>query len=640
MPNRTLCFNWGSLPGARKNKRRLQFEDAEDGYFVCPVSSCLHQGFKSKRGLRKHVNNQHEWYLFFDTQPEVKREDAQERRATKQKASTNKQPSFSIDSGSGAEFAAWLQTPCGGGKSKKDARQIAKRAMKYLMCCSGDNEDGLCAPETYIDCCVGSPTMLMKFLKVIDEEWGLKSSGAISYLHSVTDLLDFRKCHGVPDSTLRLFAATEVYLRRSKSSLYKKRNMEYSRDLSLESLIARKSWASLEEVEKVVPFHSERYREIFEKAGRDDGKDVTVSELAFATRFIITFLLLRVKCTRPMSLQYLTMEMLDYATEHGGFVDQTKFKTNQQFVFDTLKFSDDALDVINTYRGRIRPLCSPKCEFVIVTTSGTQYTSFCSAMSILTHEAIQRHITPTRYRAIVESESVERLDPDQQAVITQDQKHSSFVAKRFYQKKLSRSVAVEGLNAMRELVGENRDQHTGILAGALRGDSSVSEGEDLSVSPNTKPADDGEPPAAASSLTTPILSGETHVTQEDTPRPLEASSPADVNLSHADPITIDDESVPTTDAVSLQASVQVTPTDDIEVKKEEIRTGKRFLTFTAREDDHLREGFKKYGSSKKKWSDILKDNTFSFQEGRTRDSLRVRATSLGLEKKKSKISRK
>ena len=77
-------------------------------------------------------------------------------------------------------------------------------------------------------------------------------------------------------------------------------------------------------------------------------------------------------------------------------------------------------------------------------------------------------------------------------------------------------------------------------------------------------------------------------------------------------------------------------TDDIDIKKEELRSGKRFLTFTKEEDKNLRAGFLKYAKSTKKWSDILNDKELLFQEGRTRDSLRVRATSLGLDKAKHK----
>ena len=599
-------------------------EETEIGMFICPVLGCLHEGFKSKRGLRKHINNIHEWYLYFDFQPPVKREEAQPRPTSKRKAPTHKYPSFSTQRGVGSQFAEWLQTPCGGGKTAKDSKQIATRAMKYLMFCAGDSEDGLCAPNSYIDCCLGSPTMLMKFLQTSSEEWDLKASGALSYLHAITDLIDHRKCQGVPDATLRLFAVVEVYLRRSKTTLYKKRTLEYARDLSLEALMAEGSWASLEDIEKVIPHHSARYEELFRQAGDTAGVQLTVSEVAFATRFIITFLLLRVKCTRPMSLQFLTMQMIDSANANGGFVDQSKFKTSETFAFDTLKFSPAALDILGGYCARIRPLCNPKCEYVILTTSGTQYTAFCNAMSMLTFDAIGKHITPTRYRAIIETASLERLEPDKQAIISRDQKHSSYVAKRCYQKQLSRSVAVNGAEAIKDLVGTQRDEHTEALADSLRIDNT-----------ETAPTAEG---GNVNSMR-PAL-GETQTIGE-TPSPSTPVEVAIVSSPATALITVEDGDRPDREvdrvgngAKGIAANLVVS--DDIDVKREELRNGKRFLTFTKEEDKYLRSGFEKYAKSGKKWSDILNDKEFEFQDGRTRDSLRVRATSLGLGRSKKK----
>ena len=603
MSSRTLCFNWFNLDGARKKKRKLYLEPGDDGMYLCPVTSCLHVGFKSQRGLRKHITNKHEWYYFFDTQPTVKREEAQNHPLERRKASTHKQPAFAIDQGCGYDFVQWLQTPCGGGKLQKEAKQIAKRGMKFLMCCVGDSEDGICAPEYYIDCCVGSPTMLMKFLKVILENWGLKSSGALSYMQAISDLCDFRKCHGVPDTTLRLFAVTEVYLRRTKSTLQRKKNVEYSRDLSLETLIARQSWASLTDMEKVIPHHSANYQTIFKKASASTEDVLSVSELAFATRFLVTFLLLRVKCTRPMSLQYLTVDMVEAAAKNGGFVDQTQFKTANQFLFDTLKFSDDALDVVQTYINRIRPLCKPKCDYVILTTKGNQYTAFCSALSLLTHEAIGQHITPTRYRQIIESESVDRLSKEQQEVISKDQKHSSYIARRSYQKKLSREVAIEGAAVMTQLVGsDQREKHTGVLAGSLRDDMAE---EQVKLVPNS--------------------------IEKEANQPDDETIPAVIDV---DPITIMDGDPAFTSAETEDtASSNLTVNDNIEVKKEELEVKR--LCFTPEEDSYIKAGVSKYKHSTTKWSDILKDTEYKFHSSRKRDALRMRANSLGLAKAKT-----
>ena len=74
--------------------------------------------------------------------------------------------------------------------------------------------------------------------------------------------------------------------------------------------------------------------------------------------------------------------------------------------------------------------------------------------------------------------------------------------------------------------------------------------------------------------------------------------------------------------------------DDIEVKKEGLDEGK--LLFSTAEDGYLKAGIEKYKSSRRKWSDIMKDPEFKFREGRTRDALRMRASTLGLEKTKPK----
>ena len=71
--------------------------------------------------------------------------------------------------------------------------------MKFLMSSLGENDDGTCAQDSYIDCCVGSPSMLMRFLRLIMEEWGLKSAASLAYMQAITDLCDFRKRHGVED---------------------------------------------------------------------------------------------------------------------------------------------------------------------------------------------------------------------------------------------------------------------------------------------------------------------------------------------------------------------------------------------------------------------------------------------------------
>ena len=422
MPRKTLNVDWKSVSGAAVSKRMLKLKRNEDDNFLCPIETCLHVGFKSDRGLRKHVNTMHPWYFYFDKQPIINRSEVAINESIRRKSSTHNIPAYSLDDGMGREFLDWLKTPCGGGKTKKQAVQIGRRAMKFLMSSIGDTEVDKSVSDEFIDCCVGSPSIVINFFKLATEEWRLSSSAALNYMKAINDLMDFRKSNGVTDDVLRSFTVAEVYIRRGKENLSKKKKVEYSRNLDLEQLICRKSWASVEEMEQVIPYHTPKYKYVLDQCKREEGFP-TISHLAFATRFIATFLFLRVKCTRPMTYQYISLQMLQNAKKNGGFIDQTAFKTEQQYAFDTLILSEDVLQVLDSYVDVIRPRLNPTCNYLLLTTNGKQYTALGSAMSLLVHQAIEKYVNPTRYRQIIESQSAQCLTPDEMDAVSKDQKH-------------------------------------------------------------------------------------------------------------------------------------------------------------------------------------------------------------------------
>ena len=139
-----------------------------------------------------------------------------------------------------------------------------------------------------------------------------------------------------------------------------------------------------------------------------------------------------------MTILYITLQMMEVARINGGFIDQTEFKTVATYTFDTLIISEEVIKVLDCYISHVRPLLNPVCNYLLVSTVGKQYTSFTTAMTLLVKEAIGKYINPTRYRQIIESESSTRLTLTEQEIISNDQKHSSDVAKRFYRKHLSR----------------------------------------------------------------------------------------------------------------------------------------------------------------------------------------------------------
>lgn len=325
---RRLQVNWKALVGAAHGKRTLKLRPNRQNLYTCPVKLCLHGDFKSCRGLRKHINMKHPWYYYFDEQPVVKREDMVDVQQTPKRASTACKPSFSLDDGIGHDFLIWLGTSCGGGKNKRESLHTGKRAMKYFMQAMGNNENEVRLTNEFVDCCLSSASIFMSFLKTIEDEWKVGPSGALNYVKAITDFIDFRKASGVSDNTLRCFTVVEVYLRRAKENLRKRKNLECNRNLDLETLIARNSWASIEEMEEVIPFHMRQFKTIIQKCSdSDQSRLLTKAELVFCIRFITTLLFLRVKCSRPMTYQFLTVDMIDKARNNGGFVDQKEFKT-------------------------------------------------------------------------------------------------------------------------------------------------------------------------------------------------------------------------------------------------------------------------------------------------------------------------
>ena len=80
---------------------------------------------------------------------------------------------------------------------------------------------------------------------------------------------------------------------------------------------------------------------------------VAASEVSFGTPFIATLLFVEVKASRPMTYQALTVDMIE-SVKGEGFIDQTLFKTNQTYGFDSLYFDSEVLIQVNSYIKHLR----------------------------------------------------------------------------------------------------------------------------------------------------------------------------------------------------------------------------------------------------------------------------------------------
>ena len=619
---RVLFVNWQAMDGAAQGKRKLHIRSNDKGTFTCPIKLCLHANFRSSRGLRKHIDTKHPWYYYFEDQPQVKREEIEHIQPPVKKANTFNIASYSIDQGRGKDFLTWLKTTCGGGKTSREGIQTAKRAMKFLMESTGESQEQPPLSNELIDCCLGSPQIIIRFLTTLENEWKLSYSSSLSYVKAITDLLDFRKSEGVTDCNLRCFTVTEVYLRRAKENLRKKKNLECTRNFDLETLIARDSWASLDEMQKVVPFHIAKFKAFIEKCIQKSPLP-TKNELMFCTRFIATVLFLKVKCSRPMTFQYLTIDMIETAKTNGGFVDQTQFKTSSKYLFDTLIITEETMALLNSYVIHARPLLSPQTNYLLTSSTGNQYQSLTTAMTILVHQAIGKHINPTRYRQIVETASSDMLSRDEQECISQDQKHSSTVARVYYKKKQSRQVALEGKRCMEKMI-ERTSTIPSKELDTLLDNTTVLNNDHLSILP-TNPFQ-----SANLSLENTLPKPDIHLmekVQNILTAPLPNSDFQDMENDNNDiTITKTINSLPFSSCSYNQQSIS----KSVKIKKERAssevqKSSFKHVKFTREEDEYLKKGIEKYG--RKSWTNILKSSDFNFHECRTRDSLRMRSES-------------
>ena len=110
--NKKGKVDWSKIDGSSPKPKRLHLKKEEtDSLYHCPIQACDHDGFKSQRGCRKHVNTKHSWFFFFDVKPEISStrelaDDDTSGEITKQTARVI--PSFSVSSQIGELFTKWL----------------------------------------------------------------------------------------------------------------------------------------------------------------------------------------------------------------------------------------------------------------------------------------------------------------------------------------------------------------------------------------------------------------------------------------------------------------------------------------------------------------------------------------------------
>ena len=129
----------------------------------------------------------------------------------------------------------------------------------------------------------------------------------------------------------------------------------------------------------------------------------------------------KVKGCRPTTYQHLTVTMSKNAKTNAGIVDQTIFKTAIKYGFNSLYFDEISLGIVDDYVQFVRPLLHLQCDYLLLNRNGLQFLKLTDLLSVLVFQAIGKFIHPTRYRQIIETESVSKLDLKEQRFVSEDQ---------------------------------------------------------------------------------------------------------------------------------------------------------------------------------------------------------------------------
>ena len=161
--------SWKDAIGATKKPKRLKLLSHNE-LFICPVVYCQNKPYQSKRGCCKHVFTKHDWYHYFEENPDIAKVFPGFTALTNnwkpkwKRVKTSNIPMFLKTCVVEVNFKKWLRRSSGGGKGESQAGQLLWKVLKYLKYCSTDISISWDIPESVVDYCLGSVTMISDFV--------------------------------------------------------------------------------------------------------------------------------------------------------------------------------------------------------------------------------------------------------------------------------------------------------------------------------------------------------------------------------------------------------------------------------------------------------------------------------------------
>ena len=128
------------------------------------------------------------------------------------------------------------------------------------------------------DYCLGSSVFLVDFMYAAERVWNLGFSSRKNYLNALQDMIDFRKFSGASPNIVHDFSVSETFFKRARKCLRKQRRIRWPNDFDIDNLESSGCWATVEELQSVIPFHIQRYKDILNE-GKNDKDTVLLQNL-------------------------------------------------------------------------------------------------------------------------------------------------------------------------------------------------------------------------------------------------------------------------------------------------------------------------------------------------------------------------
>ena len=202
------------------------------------------------------------------------------------------------------EFQKIVTKPRFGRKRWKSGRSVTLQSFKVIGDCCADVSISWDIPESVVDYCSGSVTMISDFVGYLQTDWSLKSSGVTSYMNAQGHLLGFHRSYSdLTKIHSSVFIPSEINIQRVKRFLSRKMKCDWREVLSVDYLSSINCWAKLEELQKFIPYHSKKYKQIILNASAPFSS-IAVHNLSFATSIIVAALCLMVNNSRLMTTNF------------------------------------------------------------------------------------------------------------------------------------------------------------------------------------------------------------------------------------------------------------------------------------------------------------------------------------------------